>query len=91
MKVNKQLIKERKALYGDNFECIAKKWAVEPETVCKMMANMKQCRIDAIDKKLKSFPPPDVALKLMAAKEDSVEDMNNYLWIAKNYEEYKGL
>ena len=104
-KVDKNLIKQRKAMYGDNFECIAKTWTghlnldgdaggtnhIEPYEVALMMAEMKQCRIDAIDKKLKEFPTPEVYLELMASKEDSQADKANYMWIAKNYEEYKGL
>ena len=97
-KVDKNLIKQRKAMYGDNFECIAKTWEgyfedepLDGNQVALMMADMKQCRIDAIDKKLKEFPTPEVYLELMASKEDSQADKANYMWIAKNYEEYKGL
>ena len=91
MNVDKQLIRNRKAMYGDNFECIAKKWACEPETVCTMMAAMKQCRIDAIKEKMKGFPSPDLYLKLEKALQDSEDDMANYRWIANNYAEYQKL
>lgn len=106
MAVDKKLIKERKAMYGSNFECISKAWSemmsigqhghtdslyFTPKDVCRYMAKMKQCRIDAINKKLSKFPTPDVALKLHKALKDSIDDWDNYLWIADNFEEYQKL
>jgi len=104
--IDKKIIAERKAMYGDNFKCIAEVWSdclifekkttdfqpsLDERTVALMMANMKQCRIDAIDKKLAEFPIPEVGIKLHKAREDSVIDKANYEWIAHNFAEYKAL
>ena len=101
--IDKKIIKQRKAMYGSNFECIADKWSEDTgiygeglpsltgQEVAMMMAHMKQCRIDAIDEKLSKFPSPEVGIKLHEARRDSVIDMANYLWIADNYNEYKEL
>ena len=104
--IDKNLIKERKSIYGDNFKCIAKEWSTmmsvenharddalyfTPASVARYMAKMKQCRIDAINEKLANFPTPNVALKLHASLKDSMNDWDNYKWIADNYEEYEAL
>lgn len=90
--MNKDLIKKRKAVYGDNFECIAKAWKLESGAeVALMMAGMKKCRIDAIKKKLREFPSPDVYMELESSLQDSEDDRDNYLWIARNYKEYQKL
>ena len=107
MSINKDVIAQRKSVYGSNFEAIAKVWSEDlsmcehgdkkqaiyftPIRVARYMALMKQCRIDAIDKKLSEFPHPDVALKLTKGKEDSIIDRDNYNWIADNYKEYLAL
>ena len=106
MAVNKELIKQRKAMYGDNFECIAQAWSqslidlnkttdfqpkLNSSNIAYMMAKMKQCRIDAIDKKMIVSSPPSVTLKLLEARKDSVTDKENYEWIANNFEEYQRL
>lgn len=107
MAINKNIIAQRKAMYGSNFEAISKVWsedlsAIEhgdknqamyftPIRVARYMALMKQCRIDAIDKMLSKFPEPDVALKLHSARKDSEIDRDNYTWIAENYKEYQAL
>ena len=83
--VNKELIRERKAIYSNNFGAIAEAWGVhleisiEPEDVAMLMAVMKQCRVDAITKKIADL---EVGLA------DSLDDLNNYKFIANNYEEY---
>jgi len=106
MAIDKKIIAERKAMYGDNFSDIANAWSNKmsieehgrtgslyftPRSVAMYMATMKQCRIDAIDKKLALFPPPDIGIKLHRSREDSVTDLDNYAWIADNFEEYKAL
>ena len=99
------LIKQRKTIYGSNFECIAKEWEKYLKTklgtlssfkltcrdVAMLMVLMKECRIDAISSKLEDCPNEDVAKKLKAALEDSLKDRDNYEWIAENYEKYKRL
>jgi len=103
--VNKEVIKDKKAIYGSNFECIATRVTeylrdkellsimkdIEPEDIAFIMGLMKGCRIDAIDEKITAKEPNNNRAKLLLAKEDSVLDQNNYFWIARNYKEYKEL
>ena len=102
--LNLKLMKERKRVYGDNFEAIAKVWemylneklgimdkfSVNAKDVAKMMMLMKECRIDAISKKLEECSYEEEVL-LRTALQDSLDDRDNYEWIAENYEEYKRL
>ena len=102
--IDKNLIKERKRVYGNNFEDIARVWeaylskklgvigrfSITPEDVAKMMMLMKECRIDAISKKLEECSYDEEVL-LRTALQDSLDDRDNYEWIAENYEEYERL
>jgi len=102
--VNLELMKERKKVYGDNFEAIAKVWeeylskklgvmgrfSVNAKDVARMMMLMKECRIDAISKKLENCSNDEEVL-LRTALQDSLDDRDNYEWIAENYREYKRL
>jgi len=93
------LIREKKATYGSNFEAIAKSWCkiicleLSPEDVAEMMALMKECRIKAIKEKLNgdAMLSTAQAQELKAALEDSQKDKAAYMWIAENYEEYQTL
>jgi len=95
--VDKNLIKQRKEIYGDVFSCIRNEWehlfqkAMTDEDVAAAMALMKKCRIIAIQDKLSKTASNDkeTLKKLNAAMEDTIKDMKNYEWIANNYEEYK--
>ncbi|RLA83965.1 MAG: hypothetical protein DRG78_02845 [Epsilonproteobacteria bacterium] len=110
--INKKIIAQRKAVYGDNFKCIAKRWTnnvtkenllpddtkyIDGGSVARMMALMKDCRIDAIKARLKvldeenNYVINDEMIELDKALKDSQTDKENYLWIAENYEEYKEL
>lgn len=77
--INKDIIKQRKQQYGNNFPDIAKKWSkylnkeITPKEVAMLMALMKQVRVD------------------MSQTEDSITDRENYLWIYENYTEYESL
>ena len=104
--VDIELIKQRKAVYGDNFECIADMWSeflkgklgitksfrgLNGKDVAEMMALLKECRIDTILKKYEFCGDEELAKKLKEALTDSLKDRDNYEWIAENYEKYKRL
>lgn len=99
-------IKQRKAVYGNNFPQIAELqskyfgFEVTPKDVAMSLAILKQARIDFIKDKLQSFRDNprfndyDIQIQtkdLNAGLEDSKKDLENYLWIAKNYAEYEAL
>ena len=102
--VDKELIKERKRIYGDNFTAIAKLWTdylskklgtvgrfkVTRKDVAKMMKFMKEARIDVIMEKLKDCTRDEEVL-LKTALQDSLNDRDNYEWIAEHFEEYERL
>ena len=83
MIVNKDMIAERKLLYGNNFPCIATLWnsyisthknegePLYPEDVAAMMVLMKVSRL---------LESPE--------NEDTLTDLLNYSYIATNYTEY---
>lgn len=102
----KQTIKQRKAIYGNNFPQIAKLQSeyydreITPKDVAMSLAILKKVRIDFIKVKLQSFRDNprfhdyDIQIQikdLNAGLEDSIKDYNNYLWIATNYDEYEKL
>lgn len=102
MRIDKSIIKQRKALYGDNFQKIADGWNkyfklylkdkdIEPKDVALLMALMKDVRIDATNELLKYQLSASTRDKLVKALEDSITDSENYRWIARNFEEYKSL
>lgn len=102
----KETIKRRKAIYGNNFEEIARLQSeylgikITPSQVAKSLAILKQVRIDFIKTKLQNLRDiPNfsdyiiqVEIKdLTNGLEDSKKDYANYLWISENYEEYEAL
>jgi hypothetical protein len=95
--VDKNLIKERKAIYGSNFTCIKNKWeflfqkVISEREVAEAMKLMKECRIEAIKQKINKTDNKAILKKLNKALKDSFLDKSNYEWIADNYEEYKNL
>ena len=104
--VDIELIKQKKSIYGDNFECIAKKWSkflksklgissafrgLNGAEVAVMMLLMKECRLDVISEKLEFCGDKKIAGKLKEALGDSLKDRDNYKWIAENYNNYKKL
>jgi hypothetical protein len=102
--IDKELIRERKIIYGNNFAEIAKLWTaylnrklgvmgrfkVTETDVAKMMVLMKEARIDAIMEKLEDCSREDEVL-LRTALQDSLDDRDNYEWIAENFKEYERL
>jgi hypothetical protein len=95
--VDKNLIKQRKEMYGDNFTCIKNKWEflfqkiISEREVAKAMKLMKECRIEAIKQKIEQIDDKVMLKKLDKSLKDSILDKSNYEWIANNYEEYKNL
>ncbi len=81
--VNIELIKMRKSVYGNNFTEIKKLWNnytnldFKEQDVARMMALMKRTRIQ-------------FQLRNNLQITD-VDDYNNYMWIAENYDEYDKL
>ena len=104
--VNVELIKQRKEVYGNNFECIAKEWSkflksklsvinsfrgLSGKDVAEMMAILKECRIESISEKFEFCEDEKIAEKLKEALTDSLHDRDNYEWIAENYKKYRKL
>ena len=98
----KQTIKQRKAIYGNNFPQIAKLQSeyydreITPKDVAMTLAILKKVRIDFIKSKLEDLKEKDYITQievkdLKNGLEDSIKDYNNYLWIATNYDEYEKL
>jgi len=63
MKANIELITQRKELYGNNFTDIARRWTsflgfpIDEAHVCRLMADMKQSRIDALQLEMSRLRP----------------------------------
>lgn len=104
--IDKETIKRRKAIYGNNFEEIARlqseyyDFEVTPKDVAMTLAILKKVRIDFIKARLKTlrnvpnFNDCIIQIEirdLNAGLEDSIKDYDNYLWVSTNYEEYEKL
>ena len=105
--LDKNIIKQRKTVYGDNFAPICERWnsylgiKMTPKDVAMLMALMKDTRVTHIKKELASLRDAtdfltDKSLqfkykRLKDSLEDSMTDKANYLFIATNFEEYKSL
>ena len=102
----KETIRRRKAIYGNNFEEIARlqseyyDFEVTPKDVSMTLAILKKVRIDFIKARLETlrnvpnFNDCIIQIEirdLTNGLEDSKKDMANYLWISENYEEYESL
>jgi len=94
--VNLEIMRQRKAVYGDNIQECADAWSEElgervtPQMFCKLMARLKEVRIRAINRRWRETgyePTKDE----YDALQDSKTDRNNYLFISNHYEEYKAL
>jgi hypothetical protein len=80
MKPNLELIKERKEKYGDNFKLISSLWSDRfgiTITEQEVALAMSDLKTSRLH-----FNPKDI---------DSMQDRENYIWIAYNYEDYKEL
>lgn len=97
-----ETIKERKAVYGNNFPELARLqseflgFEITPQQVAYNLAILKQVRIDFIKSKLQELKDVHTnnmyeVNKLIEALEDSKKDFENYKWIANNYKEYEEL
>ena len=105
MKIDKDLIKQKKEVYGDNFAPICERWnsylgiKITPKDVAMMMALLKETRVAHIKKNLADLKEtPDFLTdkslqfkykRLKDSLDDSVADKANYLFIATNFEEYQ--
>ena len=102
----KDTIKKRKAIYGNNFEEIAKMQSeylgikITGQMVAYTLAILKQVRINFIRNKLQELKNDinfDTYIvqkeieQLRNGLEDSLKDFSNYLWISQNYSEYESL
>lgn len=96
--VDKEIIAQRKRVYGDNFKDIINNWneylntELEPKDAAMMMALMKETRINSIKSKLKGLDLlSEEANELLKGLKDSQKDKANYLWIATNWNEYAAI
>ena len=104
--IDKNVIKQRKKIYGNNFEEISRLESeylgikIAPSQVAYKMAILKQVRINFIKAKLQElkdnprFSDYDIQIQIKELKnglEDSLKDYNNYLFISQNYAEYEAL
>ena len=104
--IDKETIKRRKAIYGNNFEEISRlqseyyDFEVTPKDVSMTLAILKKVRIDFIKARLETLRNVpnfndciiQIEIKdLNNGLEDSKKDYENYLWIATNYKEYEEL
>ena len=104
--IDKEIIKRRKKIYGNNFEEISRLQSeylgikITPSQVAKSLAILKEVRINFIKTKLQNLRDiPNFSDNIIQVEirdltnglEDSKKDMANYLWISKNYEEYESL
>lgn len=104
--VCKNTIKQRKAIYGNNFEEISRLESeylgikITPSQIAYKMAILKQVRINFIKAKLQELKQDnnfDTYIVQTQIKEinngleDSLRDYSNYLWISQNYSEYEAL
>jgi hypothetical protein len=80
MKPNLELIKERKEKYGDNFKLISSLWS-----------NRFGITITEQDVALAMSELKSARLHFNPNDNDSIQDRENYIWIANNYEQYKEL
>lgn len=100
----KDTIKQRKIVYGNNFPEIAKLESeylgikILPSEAAYKLALLKKVRIEFIKNKLRLIKNNedfndsvviDRIKMLNIGLEDSIKDMNNYLWISLNYDEYE--
>lgn len=100
------IIKERKAVYGDNFAPLTQKvneklgLNLTQKQVIEFLICLKETRIETIKEKLSQIELESVcsfdekvqlANKLQVGLQDSYVDMKNYEWIRDNFKKYKEL
>jgi galactose-1-phosphate uridylyltransferase len=107
MKVDKELLKKEKIVFGDDFTPVCESWSaylgvkITPKDVAMMMAQMKDTRVKHIQNKLndlKEKPSFLINNELQEAYKmykTSLDDSNqkkaHYLFIATSYDEYLSL
>jgi galactose-1-phosphate uridylyltransferase len=107
MKVDKELLKKEKMVFGSDFTPVCESWSmylgvkITPKDVAMMMAQMKETRIKFIQNKLNDLKDKPNFLvdnnyqELYKIFKSSLDDNNqkkaHYLFIATNFDEYKNL
>jgi len=101
--VDVEIIKQRKKIYGSNFEDISIKWEdyfksigadilVTPKDVCELMALMKECRVKKGNDILNIMVDNDAngsdIKQICESVVDSQTDRDNYRYIANNWKWY---
>lgn len=104
MKVDKELLKHEKMIFGDNFEPVCERWSeylglnITPKDVAMMMADEKDTRVKYIQNQLnnlKEKPGFLIDKKLQeqykmfkSALDENLQKKTHFLFIATNFEEY---
>lgn len=107
MKVNKELLKQEKMIFGDDFTPVCESWSmylgikITPKDVAMMMAQMKDTRIKFVQDRLNDLKDkPDFLINRETQEaykiykntlDESKQKKTHYLFIATNFEEYKNL
>lgn len=95
--INKDLMKDRVKMYGNNFPYFAKlveeyygsKIEVTPADAAAIMALLKQARVLNTKERLEKVTlGTEEHMALLKHYEDSIVDRDNYTWISEHYEEY---
>lgn len=104
MRVDKELLKKEKMVFGSDFTPICESWSVylgikiTPKDVAMMMAQMKDTRIKFIQNKLNDLKEKpsflidndiqEVYKIYKASLDEATQKKTHYLFIATNYDEY---
>jgi hypothetical protein len=102
--IDKEIIRQRKKIYGDNISNVAEEWSdylskvmgknilVTPTMFCEMMVLLKLIRKKHIQEHIldrRNEFELNVLAEAMASLEDTKKDAENYKWLGSNYKEYK--
>ena len=107
MRVDKELLKKEKMVFGDDFTPVCESWStylgikITPKDDAMMMAQMKDTRVKHIQNKLNDLKDqPNFLIdnnhqELYKMFKSSLDENNqkktHYLFIATNFDEYKNL
>lgn len=104
MKVDKELLKQEKMIYGDNFEPVCERWSkylgikITPKDVAMMMAEEKDTRIKHIQNQINDLKEKPGFLidnnlqelygMFKSALDENLQKRTHFLFIATNFDEY---
>ncbi len=107
MKVDKNLLKKEKLIYGDDFTSICESWSLylgiklTPKDIAMMMSQMKDTRVRFVQDKINELRDQhnllianDLSEAIAAYKcilKENQQKKAHYLFIATNFDEYKKL